>query len=382
MKPISSPTFAKVRQPWTTLLAFLVLLVSMPSHALVSSASGSANTGVLHANRDNTITINWQVKSSTDRQSSAAVSINTTPTVTLAGAISPAGSSYSETLTIPAATVSNWLNAGVRTVVIRRGFFASTAPRFVETADVRLQIARSGLRATRELGLFAIQRMQLSFTNQTNLTVVEPNTELMAYLDVNYSGSGVLEGAWQVAEPGSTDGLPQYRTLRQIKQTLSAAQHTRLPSPQLPTEKSGKYLLRFCLIDRSKTPIGGNDFNCPDSQRIVEAAYQVLNKARFQISPIRIAPQGQDVDGNTALNWSSIQGAVVYQLQIFQPFGQQNPVFVTGMLLPQNINQTSLSPLVMEKLSAGETYQWRINALSSQGQIIGQSPLANFVFSP
>ncbi len=173
-----------------------------------------------------------------------------------------------------------------------------------------------------------------------------------------------------------------YRTLRQIKLTLTAAQHTRLPSPQLPTPKSGKYLLRFCLIDRSITPSGGNDFNCPDNRRIVEAAYQVLNKARFQISPMRTAPQNQPIDANTNMSWSSIDNAVVYQLQIFQPFGQQNPVFVSGMLLPQNTTQTTLSPLVMEKLTVGETYQWRINALSSQGQVIGQSPLTKFVFSP
>jgi hypothetical protein len=382
MKPITSPYYMLLRQPLPALLALLAILISTPSQATVTSASGSANTSVLHANRDNTVVINWQVQSLSDRTSLAAITINTTPPVTLGGAILPTTSSYTETFVIPAATVNGWLNAGLRTIVIRREFNSTTDRATVLNADVRLQIASSGLRATRELGLFAIQRMQLSFTNQTNLTVVEPNTELMAYLDVNYSGSGVLEGAWQVAEPGSTDGLPQYRTLRQIKQTLTAAQHTRLPSPLLPTENSGKYLLRFCLIDRSKTPDGGNDFNCPDSKRIVEAAYQVLNKTRFQVSPIRIAPQGQNVDANTALNWSSVAGAVVYQLQIFQPFGQQNPVFVTGMLLPQNTNQTSLSPLVMEKLNPGETYQWRINALSSQGQVIGQSPLANFVFSP
>lgn len=358
------------------------LLVTLPVFAQVTTASGNASVGMLMANRANSVTINWQVQSTTDRFSLQAVVANTPTPMVLAGAITPAGAIYSETFQISAAQVRSWLDAGLNVVVIRR-HFTEVGARFGSgvNADVPLRLASSGLRASRELNLFEVQRMQLSFLNQTNLTVVEPGEELQVFLDVNYSGSGVLEGAWQVADPGSTEGLPMYRTLRLIKQTLNAAQHTRIKSPQLPTDRPGKYLVRFCLVDRTETPVGGNDFNCPDPARVVEAAYQVLAKPSFALQKIVISPLAGSLNASSELSWSAVAGAVVYQLQVFQPQGQQPPVFVTGMLLPQNPQHTTFSKLVTEKLQVGKSYQWRINALNPQGQVIGQSAFIQFVYA-
>lgn len=362
-------------------LGLVLLLLAGPSIAAVTSASGHSSVSMLMANRNNTFTINWQVQSTTNPLSARAEVANAPTLTILAGSIAPAGATYSETFQISGTQVQAWLDAGLTTVVIRR-YFTELRAGFGSgmNADVPFRLVSSGLRASRELSLFDVQRMQLSFPNQTNLTVVEPGEELQAFLDANYSGSGVLEGAWQVADPGSTEGLPMYRTLRLIKQTLNAAQHTRIKSPRLPTDRPGKYLIRFCLVDRTQTPVGGNDFNCPDPDRVVEAAYQVLAKSRFAVQKIAISPLGGALNASSELSWTAVAGAVVYQLQVFQPLGQQPPVFVTGMLLPQNPQHTTFSKLVNEKLQAGKSYQWRINALNPQGQMIGQSEFVQFVY--
>lgn len=372
----------KNRAALAQLFGLALLLMAGPSMAAVTSASGHATASMLMANKNNTFTINWQVQTTTDRFSVRAEVANAPILTILAGSITPAAATYSETFQISGAQVQSWLDAGLMAVVIRR-HFTEVGARFGTgvNADVTLRLTTSGLRATRELNLFEIQRMRLSFSNQTNLIVVEPGEELLANLDVNYSGSGVLEGAWQIAEPGSTEGLVMYRTLRLVKQTLSAAQQVSIQSPVLPTQRPGKYLLRFCLIDRKETQAGGNDFNCPDTDRLVEAAYQVLAKPRFSMVEIEVAPLRGNLDQKTELSWTPVEGAVVYQLQVFQKLGQQAPVFISGMLLPQTPNKTTFSKLVNEKLAEGKTYQWRINALNPHGQIIGQSPLTNFIYS-
>lgn len=364
------------------MLGLTMLLVAEQSSAQVTAASGNASVAMLAANRSNIFTINWQVQSTTDRFSSQAVVANAAPPMVLAGAITPAGVSYSESFQVSGAQVQAWLDAGLNAIVIRR-HFTTVGSRVGSgvNADVTLRLTSSGLRSTRELNLFAVQRMQLSFENQTNLIVVGPAEALKAFLDVNYSGSGVLEGTWQVAEPGSTEGLPLYRTLRLMKQTLNSAQQARIQSPALPTDRPGKYLLRFCLVDRSETPAGGNDFNCPDPNRVVEAAYQVLAKSKFAVVKIDISPDKGDLNPSSELSWTAVAGTVVYQLQVFRQLGQQPPVFVTGMLLPQHPQQTTFSKPVTEKLTAGKAYQWRINALNPQGQVIGQSPFVSFIYT-
>ncbi len=364
------------------LLGLSFLMIAGQSFAQVTSASGNSSVAMLVANRVNSFTITWHVQSTTDRYSSQAVVANAATPIILAGAITPSGNSYSESFQVSGAQVQAWLDAGLNAVVIRR-HFTTVGGRFGSgvNADVIFRLTSSGLRSTRELNLFAVQRMQLSFANQTNLIVVDPAEELKAFLDVNYSGSGVLEGTWQVAEPGSTEGLPMYRTLRLIKQTLNAAQQSRIQSPLLPTDRPGKYLLRFCLVDREQTPTGGNDFNCPDPNRVVEAAYQVLAKTGTAVVEIRISPDKGDLNPSSELSWTPVVGTVVYQLQIFQQLGEQPPIFVAGMLLPQHPQHAVLSKLVNEKLMEGKVYQWRINALNPQGQVIGQSPLANFIYT-
>ena len=302
--------------------------------------------------------------------------VNTVPVVTLAGVLNDP--QKSEVINISGAQVQNWLQQGYRVVVLRRAF-QDPADGITVNADVRFSLNVSGLRTTRENAGFEVQRLQLSFPNQTSQTVVEFEQPLQANLDVNYSGTGLLEGIWQIAEPGSAQGLPLYRTLRLEKRNLTKTQHSRLTSPALPTTKAGRYLLRFCVIDRDETTSGNADFNCSGTQ--VTVAYQVLDSVVVQVVPIKVQPVNKAIGPETELSWTAVPEVVVYQLQVFEK-AQPDPNFIVGMLLPQQQQSTQLSELVLTKLSAGHAYDWRINALDSQGQLIGQSGLMHFVYQP
>ncbi|MBV1789666.1 hypothetical protein KQ940_16550 [Marinobacterium sp. D7] len=367
--------------PLALLLISCCALLSTPAQAAVTSASGSSATSLLVANKTNSFTIRWQVASTSSRYSAAATVANLASPMTLNGAITPAGEITIENFVISGAQVQSWLDAGYRTIIIRRSFAdLSGAPAGGINADVRFNLSSSSLRATRDSNAFAIQRLQLSFSNQTSLAVVEPGQELFGYLDVDFSGTGILEGYWQLAEPGASEAAPLFRTLKLERQTLSSLQHARLPSPRLPTDKAGKYLLRFCVIDRDSTD--GNAFNCPDEGKVVTVAYQVLAAPLSQIEEMQLSADTQPVGPATPLHWSPVENAVVYQLQIFQTAGNNAPSFVAGMLLPNSTQGTHLSTLVRDKLNAHQQYLWRINALDSQGRVIGQSELTAMTYVP
>jgi len=371
--------------PFKVVLVFLMAIcLGNQAYAAVNSASGSASTSTLSTTQNNNVTVTWRFNvDGTGVLSNQATIANVNPPLVVGGIQSLPGTSFTETFNFSAAQVQAWRDQNYRVIVLRRDFADLTLPGPTVNVDVRFSIVTpsNSLKSVREDAEFSIQRLQLSFPNQTSLIVVEPGSSLAANLDVNYSGTGILEGRWQIAEPGSSEGLPLYRNLKLEKRSLTKAQHTRIVSPALPTGKPGKYLLRFCVIDRSQTDLSStNDFNCPNEQLKVEAAYQVMADKK-KVDEIK-ASSSSKVDKESEFKWSGVTGAVVYQLQVFDKVAEQEPVFVTGMLLPQTPLKTTLSDLVINKLHAGKVYQWRINALNSQGQLIGQSAMQQFAFSP
>src|SRR5690606_23223223 len=96
------------------------------------------------------------------------------------------------------------------------------------------------------------------------------------------------------------------------------------------------------------------------------------------------SPQSGVVDAATPFQWRAVDGAVVYQLQLFAiGLDQQNagevevlgesPSFVAGMLLPASTTKTQLSALMRNKLEPGRYYLWRVTAHDQGGALIGKS---------
>lgn len=386
--------------------ATLRLLV--PPRGDFTAARVSPAQQQLFANRDGNLNLNWQVATGPNHRNgviSPPARIldprNRRALATLGDTLSDSGSGpflFSEQLQLDAATLQSLLAHGLRRVVLERSFSdpvggGSTA------ANLVLVIDNSALSAARGAapGALSVTGLNLEFDTGNALALANLNQALQARLTLSYTGSGLLEGRWLVAEPGSTEGPPLYRTLALVRRNLAANQRVILQSPGLPTLRAGKYLLRFCVTSRN--PIPGDeipDAQCPLQEQLVDAAYQVQGSRQAgEVTIVRLSPDRQVVSGSTPFAWQPVPGAQVYQMQLFalqapdtRPPSSRaqgdvmEPKFITGMLLPAGITQTPLSDLVQSKLETERHYLWRITAHDQSGRLIGSSGEYRFIYRP
>jgi hypothetical protein len=264
---------------------------------------------------------------------------------------------------------------------------------------MQLSLISSNLRAARSATAseLNVQGLQLEFATGNNLTLAAQQSELQANLTVVHSGTGVLEGRWQLAEPGSTEGRPLYRTLALLRKNLDNSQRSVLSSPLLPTNRAGRYLLRFCVTNRDMIADSMTvDGQCPIDNLIIQASYQVQGATQTMLGNILgLSPNQQAADEQTPFSWQAVSGAKVYQMQIFElttadadlPSSKIStellePRFVVGMLLPSDTTNVPLSELVRSKLHSGQRYLWRITAHDESGRLLASSDESNFSYQP
>ncbi len=374
-------------------IGLMCLLPVISAEAALQAVKVQPAQRQLLATQNNNFGVAWQISASagyTGGVSSAAAQVINPATgavlATIGGPLSRSGSGpylLSEFLEIPESSVQAWTRSGLQRLLLVRIFTGGTTVR----GQMTLTLASSALRAPREAsdGELLVQRLSLSFLDNQRIKLVQPGTDLKAKVLLAYSGNGLLEGRWQVAEPGSTEGRPVYRTLTLVRSYLGNTQQAQLNSPVLPTEKAGKYRVRFCVSNRDQVPADDLvlDNSCPIAALTVETVYEVLGgedpTAQVVISS---GPQSGTVNAATEFHWQALPAAVVYQLQLFASSNEQAesdamlgdfPRFVAGMLLPANTAKTQLSVLMRSKMEAGQYYLWRVTAHDQSGALIGRS---------
>ncbi|MEX1032599.1 MAG: hypothetical protein WDZ30_04515 [Cellvibrionaceae bacterium] len=355
---------------------------------------------------NNTLSLTWQVAASGDysdgvRSTSARiVDPRTQATLaTVGGELLAAGSgpySLSEMLSIDPALVNSWVTQGRNRLLLVREFANPLGGPALE-ATMLLMPGRSQLTAGRNTasGELTVQGLRLEFETGNNTTLADINSELQARLTVLHSGSGLLEGRWLVAEPGSTEGEPLFRTLALARSNLTSGQRNILSSPKLPTNRVGKYLLRFCVTDSNPNQQVTNSLSsqCPSESLIVDAAYQVQGEGLGVIGSISgLSPSQRSVNANTVFSWQPVPEARIYQLHVSTldrarllpalgtEEGMVKPEFVVGMVLSAGTIETPLSELVRSKLEAGKQYLWRITAHDDLGHLIASSGENSFSY--
>jgi hypothetical protein len=372
-----------------------LILLPVTAYSAVNSVRSQPAQRQILANQDTKISVSWQVSVTPGTpvvNSFSAQIINPSTGATLSTINTSFSSSgtyiFNEVIELNKAQVTAWQQSGIRRVIITRSFTDQSFPSINDPkGQVVLSISSSGLRAQREATSsdLLVRRLDLSFTDNLRMKVVKADTELKANLILAYSGNGLLEGRWQLAEPGSTEGKAFYRTLTLVRQYLGNAQQTTLNSPPLPTTRAGKYRLRFCVTNSDLIPADtiAVDAACPIEALSVEAIYEVTgNEATSAETLIRATPESGDINAKSQFNWAPVDNAVIYQLQLFTA-GDDNtkademltqaPNFIAGMLLPVSTSTTNLSPLVLNKLEPGKTYLWRLTAHNQNGELIGKS---------
>jgi hypothetical protein len=366
-------------------LVFLLLAASPPAHAVLQSASATparASTGIT---QDAVLAITWRLTtdaahidgalSAGGEFFDAAAGVRLDANLVSIGALTGGGPLlYPETLTIPAAQLAQWHAQGVRLLGYRRTFTSRTPP--AQSAQVLIRLSGAGLAAAREArtGELTLERMELEFDTGRRIEIVDRGARLVARLTLVYSGSGTLRGRWEIADPSGA-GDPLFRVWSVARVALGGEQRHTLESAPLPTDISGRYVLRFCVEPR--VPAGAA---CESSDSTVQTLYAVTPGR--QIPLLRgLAPDNRPANAGTAFEWPAVNGTVTYQLQIFRT-ADPEPVFVGGMLLDASVTHTPLSAATRERLRDGQRYLWRITAHDGGGQLLARSEAASFLYLP
>ncbi len=398
--------------PAATSTATAEALLLVPARAEFKGSRVSPMQRQLYGTVDNYFNANWQIVADANYNNGVVSTFyqvinptNGAELVRVSDTLSASGAGpflFSEGVTLDSALVQNWLNQGLRRVILTRSFNDPVGGANTE-ASMTLLLSRSNLQAARNgvAGSLSVQGLRLEFATGNNLAVTTVDTPLQAKLTVVHSGTGVLEGRWQIADPGSSEANPLYRTLTLVRKNLVANQRTVIQSPELPASRTGKYLMRFCVTNRDM--INDNtiaDGQCPIEQLLVTAAYQVQPANNYSTAANAgliqgLSPNQQAIDKDSEFSWPAVAGASSYQLQLFAlPITEVNlpssrrsdkpsePKFVTGMVIPATSTRTTLSELVRIRLQAGQRYLWRISAFDKQGKLIASSAEPTFIYQP
>ncbi|UTA48950.1 hypothetical protein L1F30_05235 [Simiduia sp. 21SJ11W-1] len=381
-------------------------LLIIPVQGNFTAARVSPMQRQVYASQENSVQLSWQVSTGSGHTngvvSTSARIVNPANgalVANLGGVLSAPGSGpflFSETLALGTDLMQTLLASNSSRLVIER-VFSDPIGGGNTRAYMTLLVNRSALDAARtgSPGELQVRGLQLAFDTGNDLALVKENEALTAQLTVSYSGSGLLEGRWQLAEPGSTEALPLFKTLALVRRQVTGTQRIQLESPALPTQRAGKYLLRFCVTNRNLiTEEVATDPQCPVQEWVIDAGYQVQAQQGL-LALTGLSPSQQAVSAQTPFRWPTVTGAAVYQLQIFAlhhqapitsatpTVGQSGePQFVVGMVLPNSVTQSPLSELVRSKLNPGQRYLWRITAHNSAGKMLAASADYAFVYQP
>ncbi len=388
----------KGMRPFPALALLALCAWASPGTAAVTAVSAVHGAGNIPVNRSQVVTVRWQVQvSGNPTGGSQTVTVRSPRGRFLSGVSlvqlgtvdaplarrveAPATVTIGERLRIPAGVLQKAVREGGAVLRYQREFDDGTSSAVAVTGELMLNLSgASG-------GGFAIDRISLRFDDDAPQRLVAQDAALQARAEVSFTGTGLLRAVWEIADPASTMGRPVFRTLRSVRQQLSASDRVRLTSPRLPTAQAGLYQIRLRLLEPAL-----------DAAPVIY--YFVRGRAVGQPAPARLnllGPRdGSLLAADTRFRWQAVEGASAYRLEIHErprpsdPGDDGAPVPgsatqggappvedppLTGMLVPAGQTASGLSAAARSHLASGGGYLWRVQAIGADGRIVGVSPL-------
>jgi hypothetical protein len=278
-----------------------------------------------------------------------------------------------ESITVPAAAYDAARQNNLTTIYYARRFTTTEGTTVYAFLQINLTFP-----ATNPNAALNISRVALRFSDNTSVKVIQPDTHIMAVADISYTGSGLFDAMWEIAEPVSTMGQPVFVPIQPVRQFLVAGGRVYLQTPVLPTQKQGLHILRLRVIQPAL------NFTAPILQYSVSTQGDISSLPT--LPPVRInAPLDNALlAADTRFEWQPVKSAHAYQLELFLPeqaglkpdeaaIAKRAPA--SGMMVPAKRNSLTLGELSRNKLRPNTTYYWRVIAIGNSGQILSSSAL-------
>lgn len=279
-----------------------------------------------------------------------------------------------ETLRIPRSVLAAAEQAGSTTIQYRR-IFTDEFDANQASSAVAFKIVSSNS------GVLSISRIDLRFRSGGISMVAETGQQFNATANVSYHGSGLLNLRWEIATTPGTNGTAVFKTLKTLRRFLGAGRKLIIESPTLPSQSTGSYILRLSVTS-------------PEVEfEPLLLHYSIIRGSSFEqaIQTIRLItpPNRHSINEQSMFSWEPIASATQYQLEIYEsPKGNQpldtpnDKVLATGILLPSNELESTLTPLTIQHLKKGKTYYWRAVAIDANGLLVAKSEFRQVIFSP
>lgn len=351
--------------------------VFVPVHASVLTVNGTTLSGNLTAGQGGTARLEWTVESDqglgTTVTSQAGEFRAGSPSGPVIGSLNQSlqGTTDTQGLNVTIATLTERVTVPQQVALraqaenVNRIFVVRSFDDGGGSSSGNTAVALTGGLG----GEFRLTRIALRFQDGSVQQVAAPESELGATASITFSGSGRLEGRWEIAQPSSTLGEPRFRSIGVVRrQLVGAGREVQLRSPRLPTGDTGIYLLRLRITNPAP------DFEPP------EIGYAISEEIARVPSPAMIEdlqpPRGMTWEPGMQFGWSGIEGAVAYRVELHERDAvDERAAPVSGVLITAPASEAELSRLALSHLPGGRQYWWRVLAFDARGNVIGRSPL-------
>jgi hypothetical protein len=305
-----------------------------------------------------------------------------------------------ETLLIPQDVAIRALKSGVDRFFYER-IFTSNVDIDPDTARLTCRFGSSAF------GLFSIGQVTLYFDNQRGEeTVQQGATDLHAFAEVHYNGTGLFEATWEVSEPLQEGEAPLFRVVETVKTYLTYGDRILLrtpPVPGLPAQVRGQHFVRL----RITSPPSG--FNLPVITYFVTEPAQ--KATANQINLLGPFDNSSAVRAPALFSWSPAPKVVEYRFEILESDPRElpdklNPATDPLRALESGAAYPALLPLLstaetrrvfsaqtdlattrfiltenhLKRLRFGQGYLWRVVGLDGEGEEVVSSPLRRISF--
>lgn len=391
--------FSRVRVLATLAMACVCLLGAIPAKAVVVSVVPTPGTAQVAVPNGSAVTISWRVQRANTVTPPQVTLISTVGTIAFNGTTiatinttvsqlnnTPVGgrtfSTIVETLQVPPNVAFQMAQNPNATVTYSRTFSDTSAT--LATGVVTL------LRTGTGSGGLGIRRLDLTFDDGGRIKILPEGEKLYAQAEINFDGSGNARFQWQIAEPGSTRGTLIFRNLQIISRALGGRSRVTLRSPPLPTKSPGVHVVRLLPLSP------GLGFDAPQIRYFVTPGRAIATGPVNQKITVLGPTEGAALTTDLKFSWRPTPGAAVYQIEIYPLQGGEpsapskaesiggallvypdgkTPPPITGVALPGDRQSISLKSYSLAHLTAGQTYLWRVKAISGGGSVIGASAL-------